>query len=221
MSTTVDAGDAVQSLVSGYESTLSSVSIKAVGSQIVLMSILSVSFKPLRSARANTSQLGTLMAFSVLRPRDKRVYAPKVGLHSLGRVTSADIHRSNTFKRQRNRIQRSIFNLHQKSRTVYLVGSVRFCIRQRKPCCSRSVSGDSIERIRRAQRFRSRRRYLSSMLAAVENALLGHIHSRRRRPPVRASDISTPRPDSFSAAQSTSSTTLKKSQPTPEITSVS
>ncbi|GHJ86379.1 hypothetical protein NliqN6_2781 [Naganishia liquefaciens] len=63
MSATVDAGDAVQSLVSGYESTLSSVSIKAVGSQLVLMSVLS---------------LGTLMAFSVLRPRDKRVYAPKV-----------------------------------------------------------------------------------------------------------------------------------------------
>jgi hypothetical protein len=43
MSTTVDAGDAVQSLVSGYESTLSSVSIKAVGSQLILMSVLSVS----------------------------------------------------------------------------------------------------------------------------------------------------------------------------------
>ncbi|KAJ9122705.1 hypothetical protein QFC24_004134 [Naganishia onofrii] len=63
MSTTVDAGDAVQSLVSGYESTLSSVSIKAVGSQLILMSVLS---------------LGTLMAFSFLRPRDKRVYAPKI-----------------------------------------------------------------------------------------------------------------------------------------------
>ncbi|KAJ9101756.1 hypothetical protein QFC21_003095 [Naganishia friedmannii] len=63
MSSTVDAGDAVQSLVSGYESTLSSVSIKAVGSQLILMSVLS---------------LGTLMAFSFLRPRDKRVYAPKI-----------------------------------------------------------------------------------------------------------------------------------------------
>lgn len=140
MSTTVDAGDAVQSLVAGYESTLSSVSIKAVGSQIVLMSILSVSVQPLPSAQANTSQLGTLMAFSVLRPRDKRVYAPKVGHHSLNQLRMANIRRSNTFKRQRNRIQRSIFNLHRKSRTVYLVGSVRFCIRQRRPCCNRSVS---------------------------------------------------------------------------------
>ncbi|KAL7420784.1 hypothetical protein Q5752_004736 [Cryptotrichosporon argae] len=62
MSSTVDE-DTVSSLVASYESTLTSVSVKAVASQVVIMSIISV---------------GTVLAFSFFRPRQKKVYAPKI-----------------------------------------------------------------------------------------------------------------------------------------------
>lgn len=53
----------LSSLVASYQNTLSSVSTKAVLSQLALMSVLG---------------LGTLLAFSLLRPENKRVYAPKI-----------------------------------------------------------------------------------------------------------------------------------------------
>ncbi|WWC92437.1 uncharacterized protein L201_007395 [Kwoniella dendrophila CBS 6074] len=58
-----EVGDAAQSLVATWNSTLSSVSVKAVGSQIALMAGIS---------------LATILAFSFFRPRQKKVYAPKV-----------------------------------------------------------------------------------------------------------------------------------------------
>jgi hypothetical protein len=62
MSSTVDE-NTVSSLVAAYESTLSEVSIKAVGSQLALMTGIS---------------LATLLGFSFFRPREKKVYAPKI-----------------------------------------------------------------------------------------------------------------------------------------------
>ncbi|WVQ86148.1 hypothetical protein IAT38_008316 [Cryptococcus sp. DSM 104549] len=62
MSGTID-GNTVQSLVASYESTLSQVSVKAVGSQVGLMSAISIA---------------TLLGFSFFRPREKKVYAPKI-----------------------------------------------------------------------------------------------------------------------------------------------
>ncbi|WWC98281.1 hypothetical protein V866_005172 [Kwoniella sp. B9012] len=58
-----DVEDAASSLVASWNSTLSSVSVKAVGSQIALMTGIS---------------LGTILAFSFFRPREKKVYAPKI-----------------------------------------------------------------------------------------------------------------------------------------------
>ncbi|WVN89065.1 uncharacterized protein L203_104281 [Cryptococcus depauperatus CBS 7841] len=63
MSQTIDGGAAVSSFVASYEKTLSQVSVKAVGSQLALMTGISVA---------------TLLAFSFFRPREKKVYAPKV-----------------------------------------------------------------------------------------------------------------------------------------------
>ncbi|WWD20826.1 hypothetical protein CI109_105303 [Kwoniella shandongensis] len=57
------AEEAVSSLVASYESTLSQVSVKAVGSQVALMTGIS---------------LATVLAFSFFRPREKKVYAPKI-----------------------------------------------------------------------------------------------------------------------------------------------
>jgi hypothetical protein len=83
------AEDAVNSLVSQLQSTYNSVSTKAVLSQLGIMGALSVSFQLKRGYRRGDEkeyltvvmpldQLGTLLAFSLLRPENKRVYAPKV-----------------------------------------------------------------------------------------------------------------------------------------------
>nr|XP_019007829.1 uncharacterized protein I206_07463 [Kwoniella pini CBS 10737]OCF46610.1 hypothetical protein I206_07463 [Kwoniella pini CBS 10737] len=58
-----DVEDAANSLVASYNSSLSSVSVKAVGSQIALMAAISI---------------GTVLGFSFFRPREKKVYAPKI-----------------------------------------------------------------------------------------------------------------------------------------------
>nr|XP_018259836.1 uncharacterized protein I303_07907 [Kwoniella dejecticola CBS 10117]OBR81994.1 hypothetical protein I303_07907 [Kwoniella dejecticola CBS 10117] len=58
-----DVEDAANSLVASYNSSLSTVSVKAVGSQIALMAAIS---------------LGTVLGFSFFRPREKKVYAPKI-----------------------------------------------------------------------------------------------------------------------------------------------
>ncbi|ODN77914.1 hypothetical protein L202_05019 [Cryptococcus amylolentus CBS 6039] len=63
MTSTTDSGAAVSSLVASYEKTLSQVSVKAVGSQLALMTGISIA---------------TLLAFSFFRPREKKVYAPKI-----------------------------------------------------------------------------------------------------------------------------------------------
>ncbi|WRT70828.1 uncharacterized protein IL334_007827 [Kwoniella shivajii] len=55
--------DAVNSLVASQNASLSSVSVKAVGSQIGLMTAIS---------------LATILGFSFFRPREKKVYAPKI-----------------------------------------------------------------------------------------------------------------------------------------------
>ncbi|OWZ50389.1 hypothetical protein C368_06530 [Cryptococcus neoformans 125.91] len=63
MSSTTDPGAAVSSFVASYESTLTQVSVRAVGSQFALMTGIS---------------MATLLAFSFFRPREKKVYAPKI-----------------------------------------------------------------------------------------------------------------------------------------------
>lgn len=81
-------GEAFQSLVADRASSMSKVSVKAVGSQLVLMTIISVSQVLCTSAPSScqlTVQIGTLLAFSFFRPREKKVYAPKVSLLSLSR----------------------------------------------------------------------------------------------------------------------------------------
>ncbi|ORX40793.1 hypothetical protein BD324DRAFT_575027 [Kockovaella imperatae] len=62
--TSVD--DAASSLVASWENNISRTSVKAVGIQIALMSGIS---------------LATVLAFSFFRPREKKVYAPKVNPH--------------------------------------------------------------------------------------------------------------------------------------------
>ncbi|EIW65454.1 hypothetical protein TREMEDRAFT_46183, partial [Tremella mesenterica DSM 1558] len=62
MSQTFD-GAAFSSLVANQQNSLSRVSVKAVGSQVALMSGISIA---------------TVIAFSFFRPREKKVYAPKV-----------------------------------------------------------------------------------------------------------------------------------------------
>ncbi|ODO05881.1 hypothetical protein I350_04942 [Cryptococcus amylolentus CBS 6273] len=58
MTSTTDSGAAVSSLVASYEKTLSQVSVKAVGSQLALMTGISIA---------------TLLAFSFFRPREKKI----------------------------------------------------------------------------------------------------------------------------------------------------
>ncbi|OCF35877.1 hypothetical protein I316_02370 [Kwoniella heveanensis BCC8398] len=62
MSATVE-DNPFSSLVASYQSTLTAVSVKAVGSQVALMTAISC---------------GTILAFSFFRPREKKVYAPKI-----------------------------------------------------------------------------------------------------------------------------------------------
>ncbi|WVR08713.1 hypothetical protein IAU60_005771 [Kwoniella sp. DSM 27419] len=62
MSATVE-DNPFSSLVASYQSTLTSVSVKAVGSQVALMTAISA---------------GTVLAFSFFRPREKKVYQPKI-----------------------------------------------------------------------------------------------------------------------------------------------
>lgn len=80
MSATFD-GDALQSIVASHTKTLSQVTVKAVGSQLALMTVISVSRdipKYLRGIEQADIQLATVAAFSFFRPREKKVYAPKV-----------------------------------------------------------------------------------------------------------------------------------------------
>jgi len=76
-----DAGDALQQIVVDHSKTMSQVSVKAVGSQLVLMTVISVCHLPTVQTTAY-HQVGTLLAFSFFRPREKKVYAPKVGLYT-------------------------------------------------------------------------------------------------------------------------------------------
>ncbi|KAK4687006.1 calcium permeable stress-gated cation channel, partial [Tremellales sp. Uapishka_1] len=62
MTSTVDEGT-ISSLVSSYQDSLTQVSLKALGSQIAIMTAISV---------------GTILAFSFFRPREKKVYQPKI-----------------------------------------------------------------------------------------------------------------------------------------------
>jgi hypothetical protein len=55
--------DIQQTILASHEKTISKVSVKAVGSQLAIMTGISVV---------------TILAFSFFRPREKKVYAPKV-----------------------------------------------------------------------------------------------------------------------------------------------
>jgi hypothetical protein len=72
-----NAGDALQQIVVDHSKTMSQVSVKAVGSQLVLMTVISVR-RSLTAFELANCQVGTLLAFSFFRPREKKVYAPKV-----------------------------------------------------------------------------------------------------------------------------------------------
>jgi len=58
-----ELGDISTSLLASHEKTLTKVSIQAVGSQLTIMTVISIT---------------TVLAFSFFRPREKKVYAPKV-----------------------------------------------------------------------------------------------------------------------------------------------
>ena len=73
MSQSVDGAALSSQLVTSHEDTLSQVSVKAVGSQIALMSGISVSFMKLRRMRGPMLQIATVIAFSFFRPREKKV----------------------------------------------------------------------------------------------------------------------------------------------------
>jgi hypothetical protein len=84
MTTTFD-GDALQSIVASHTKTLSQVTVKAVGSQMALMTVISVS--PIsQGGIIADDQVLTVAAFSFFRRREKKVYAPKVNspLYQLG-----------------------------------------------------------------------------------------------------------------------------------------
>lgn len=79
MSSTID-GSTISSIVTSHENSLSQVSVKAVVIQLVLMTSISVcqvcSFD--HKHRTDHVQTATILAFSFFRPREKKVYAPKV-----------------------------------------------------------------------------------------------------------------------------------------------
>jgi hypothetical protein len=60
-------GDISDSILANHEKALTRVSVKAVGSQVAIMSAISIA---------------TVLAFSFFRPREKKVYAPKVSRKS-------------------------------------------------------------------------------------------------------------------------------------------
>ena len=58
-----DIGDISDALLASHEKSLTQVSVKALGSQVAIMTSISVA---------------SILAFSFFRPREKKVYAPKV-----------------------------------------------------------------------------------------------------------------------------------------------
>lgn len=68
---------AVSNLIASHDKNWSQVSVKAVGSQLVIMVSISVSRIVWTELKR---ELLTVLAFSFFRPREKKVYAPKVSL---------------------------------------------------------------------------------------------------------------------------------------------